>query len=359
MATITFGLAQTYDWSSSYWSTVTNVVAAGVNSSSAAAEDGWVILSEVTATLSEAWDDLTGWTEDSKDACDSLIDPAGQLHQYAASGTGSDDTTITDDDWASGSASSTWTLTLAMQMGTQSISTATNLNRGGYFVFDDGTRFYEWNVRSDGTNFDLYTHDADNTWYKHDTTHAVDTNWHRVTYRNNNTVDALELLIDGVVYMTTGHTRGNVASSGRLWLGQFWDAGDAATVEHHVAQVDYYNTYTAFQTTDGVLESDVTDAIYDAGLGSRWSQVDWTHDTSNSTALTYQVRCADSSADLTNMSYETISSSGDSIVSKGRFIQVKITFADASSGQYTPVLKTLTLTNETAVSTAQCVGNPF
>jgi hypothetical protein len=104
------------------------------------------------------------------------------------------------------------------------------------------------------------------------------------------------------------------------------------------------------------MESKADSAIFNAGAGNQWSKLDFTHDTSNGTAITYQVRCASSSGGLSSATYETIANSGDAIVTKGQFAQIKVTMEDADSGQYTPILQDMELTSESAPTPSGTTG---
>jgi len=194
---------------------------------------------------------------------------------------------------------------------------------------------------------------------KHDTTLSLDTTRYHIWGYSCASANALVAHYDGAVIFTGGETAAN-SNSWDVYV--YHKKGASGDVNHSTDTVWHkgFSTVAFYQTADGILESDATAAEFYVANG-RWSQVDWTADTSDSTTITVQARCADTSAGLAGAVYETIATSGDPIVTQGDYIQVKITLADASSGQYTPILKTLTLTNETVAvkDPQQCIGSPF
>jgi len=335
MATITFGLGQSYDWSSTYWSTLTNVQ--GTRMSSPTADDGWKILTGGTANKTTDWDNLTGFTTA---GTTHEIDPTGQLHSVET-----DDNAYThanDNDWSS--VSDTNSILSLCKFDTLAETTSTGAAYGFRLQVQDGAEWVSVIPRSDGTNIDFYGWTSGGLAKQIDSSEVPDALWHVFGWRKD---------ADGKVYVIyDGQELGSewVAPAlgdnpGRLYIEAYKIAGDTSP-ECHYDWTKAYNSDTPWNTSDGILESDTTSAVFDAGAGRQWAQVDWTHDTSNSTTITYQVRTAATSGGLSSASYEIISNSGDAIVTKGRFIQVKITMADASSGKYTPIAKTLSITDQ-------------
>lgn len=339
-ATKTFGYGKTYDWSSTYWSTLTNVQ--DTNITTATASDGWKVLSYATATATKTWSDMDGWTEgNTGTGADSSIDN-GQLKQD--SGTGANSLTqMYKLDF--GASDNTWGSANLVKFDVLSTSTA-DAQAGSMFRMYDGTRRHFFAVRSDGTYFDLYSHDGTHH-NKIDTTVPADTTrYHLLGRYNNNAANGTVISMDGVELTTSARTIADATAAGRFDLFAQHPTGDPNNVGHHVVWTKFFDGIARWQTSDGVMESSPSAAPYDAGVGSRWSQIDWTAVTANSTALTVEYRVAGSAAALASASYAT-ATSGAALASKDRFIQIKVTMSDASSGQYTPVLKDMTLTNET------------
>jgi len=319
MASIAFGKSKTYPWSSTYWATKTNIRTDGVFSTALGADDGWGILADQTPMVSEDWGDLTGWTNSN-----SSINPAGQLSQ------GTSAAYVYDVDFArlEGASYDTTACSWIVVFDTWGTSNGSHV-----FTFQGQTRRGVCSLSKNGTTLRYRSGAA--AWT--DTSWVCDSLWHVVTIQNNGS--ATTLLIDGVVIATNLY---NFAYAGDLGLLEI----DLNSGQHHIAQLDHISTNAQYQTTDGTLESDPNHAVFDAGSGRQWSSVAFTRDVSNGTVATIDVRCAATAGGLSAASYETIAASGNSIVSKGRIIQIRATLQDASAGIYTPVLKDITVTDE-------------
>lgn len=343
--TVTFGYGKTFDWSSTYWSTLTNVQ--DTNITTPTASDGWKKLAFVAATTSKAWTDMDGWTESNGGNGDSSIS-SNTLVQDGGSGAATTGSQVYDLDWANGgTGDATFRMASMVKFAAFSTNTNTNVISGSSVRHYDGARAHIQYVRSDGTNLDIYSHSDATNSVKVDTSVALDTTrYHVMGFYCNNANDADVMVMDGVEIATGLENFSSTATPGRVDVITFRLSGDVNNIGATYAWTHYFNTIAPFATADGVMESSPTASQYDAGVGNRWSQIDWTAVTANSTALTVEYRVAGSAAALAAASYAT-ATSGAALASKDRFIQIKITMADASSGQYTPVLKDMTLTNET------------
>lgn len=348
MATKTFGLGKTYDWSSTYWSTLTNVQ--DTNITTATGADGWKVLAFVSAAITKNFGvdgNFTGWTEGSAGSCDSLID--GNLKQYAVAG----GYTIVDSPNMSAGIKANITAYKLAKITTFTSPSTSNIwsgsevslpNRGKIawsYIGKDATSTYFSGIIQKGA--------TGATAKSADTTVAIDNRYHlHGLYRPDND-NQYTLVFDGKELITDG---GCATDSGdRMSIGQRTGAGETGVVGTSYCQVSWlWYTKTPWQTSDGILESDATSAVFDAGVGEQHKKLEWTADTSNGTAIVVEARCAATSGGLSSASYETLTS-GIDITTKGRYIQIKITLQDASSGQYTPILKDMTLTTETAPAT--------
>jgi hypothetical protein len=332
MATKTFGYGKTYDWSSTYWTTLTNVQNTKITTTTAA--DGWKVLSFASPTVSTDWDNLTGWTV--TDANSEIL-PAGQLRQHVDSG-----------DTSTNCLRASWlptggTITVSQLVKFDNTTWYSGTNNGGDQIrIADASRDQYSILRNNSGKWAYTRYDAG---YADETISDVDSDtdrFHIYTYYNNNSADAGIISLDGQEIVTGANDNGVVATN------EFYNLlnkGSATLVEHHIDWTKAWNNITPWQTSDGVMESDATNAVFDAGSANLWSTLSWTHDVSNATTLVYQVRCSSSTAGLATATYETIANSGDGIISQNRYIQVKITMSDDSSGRYTPILKDLTLTS--------------
>jgi hypothetical protein len=344
VASITFGLSQTYDWSSTYWSTLTNVQDTNITDYNTF--DGWKLLAFATPFYSFTFTSMTGWTETSGENTDSLIVDESYLKQYTSNGT-TNHTLVGKTSILSAAAKAS-TFYLA-KIPIYATSTATAGSKGARFEQANDTYWSSIELRSDGTNIDVYSYN--NSWAlgkRLDSSLPAETSrYHLIGVGNEGSSNTtLEFWYDGELLAS------NIPCVSYKSLKEctLYVCGDTPNPESHVRSVWNWASSARFATADGVMESKSDAAIFDAGAGDQWATLSWTHDTSNSTAITYQVRCAASVAALADASYETIAASGNSIVTKGRYIQIKLTLADASSGQYTPILKTLTATDEAAPS---------
>lgn len=342
MATKTFGLSQTYDWSSTYWSTITNVQNTYVSVANPITSDGWLVLDFTTPTQTKDWSDGSGsgWTETSGAGSDTLFEGT-HLRQYATTNDASTEYAST----SFGAADTSFTQMMMIQIEAYVYSTRTAQGDGSDLVTRDGTRLHITDIRTDSTDTNIDVWEGAGTAVKHTTTNPIETTrYHIWGYYNNNGANADTVIYDGKEQFTNGENVNNTDAYRTTLQARKRDTG-GTNPDHNIQWNKYFNSITPWQTADGVIESDATQAVFDAGLGKIWTNLAWTHDTSNSTAIVYQVRCATTSGGLSSASYETIANSGDPIVSKERYIQVKATLSDASSGRYTPILKTLTLTS--------------
>lgn len=338
---ITFGYGGTYDWTPFHWSTLTNVQY--TNTTDFTTGDGWVVLAFAAPTTQTAWDNLTGWTEEGGGGtgADSLIDPAGQLYQWSTSV--DTRTNIYDVDWANGGvASNTYCFFHFLKFSGLSQSTVTNTYAGWRQSHDTGSRSFHADIRSDGTYFDIYS-GYGVTYTKYDTTFPISTSrCHIFGFYNNNADNASVAVISGVEVATGMATAATFGLPGYTELFEIKRTGDG-DVGHHTAWTKYWNVATPWETTDGVMESDTSDAIYDAGAYN-WKKIVWTADTSNGTALTVEARTAATAAGLATAVYFAVTSGTDFAAGDQKeFIQVRITLSDAGSGRYTPILKTMEL----------------
>lgn len=336
MSTITFGKGKTYGWSSTYWSSRTNLQ----HSNIAATTDtnGWLLLDQPSPTTEQLFNNLTGWSILNSTT---EISPAGQVRRAPSTYTG-----FYKASWMNGgSADNTWSASTLVKIDVPGVYTLENGNgSGSSWAIYDGTRTSFVQIRSDGSNFTVWALQSGTTWRKIATGPVVDTNWHLITIFNNNSANNTGVMIDGTIITTTCYTYAYGGETGKLEALAYKATGDGS-VEDHQDFFRYYNTITSFNTSDGVLESDSTSALFDAGAYNAFSQIDWTAVTDNSTAITFQVKTASTQAGLAAASYFSVTSGvAFSQLNQKRFIQVKGTFADASSGLYTPILKDLTLT---------------
>jgi hypothetical protein len=340
MATkVGFGYGKSNDWSSDNWSTLTNVQDTEITTITG--KDGWKVLAFAAPTASKSFaSDFTGWTETSGGSADSSISASSLLQTTV--GTGRSYTFIYKDGF--GSSDNSLSVFTLSKISTYSTYTGTNSSQHGLVInFFDGTRFHGVNYRSDGTNEDLYC--AGNTGgtasTKHDGSQPISTTrWRIRGFYNNNGDNSTVHVINGKEEFTNGETVATTNVPGYLRFHADNYQSNAA-IAHNIAWTSYFNSITPWETSDGVMVSKSDNALFDAVAGNTWQKLYFEHDVSNSTAIKYEVRCAASSGGLADASYETIAASGDSIVTQARYIQIKITFEDASSGQYTPILKTL------------------
>ncbi|MFA6972753.1 MAG: hypothetical protein WC208_15325, partial [Gallionella sp.] len=168
---ISIGYGKTYGWDKGALVRLRNTA-----KTTATGSDGKLTLDYLSPTYSKTFSaNITDFTETSDSGSDSAIISA-VLNQY--SGTAGSATSV----WRSGQtvgtaffyASSTAIVTPATNTAT------TNAGRSGYqYIVGNPSWYILVNIRSDGTNFDLYSV-PDNSWNptKYDTTHAVDTRYH-------------------------------------------------------------------------------------------------------------------------------------------------------------------------------------
>lgn len=352
----TFGYGKTYDWSSTYWSTLTNVQ--DTNITGPTTSDGWKVLGWDNIDVTKEWTNLTGWTTQYGTGGEVSISGGNTLHLYAANSSGTRYALAYNTTW--NPSDSTYGIGTLVKVTSYSTQTITNTDSGFFLYNIDGARLHIHDIRSDGTNIDIYSNNGSTVTKTADTSLTPDTSryhlWMQTSGSSNND-DAFYW--DGI-FIASGKNDGGAHAANQV----NYQCQNTATngTEVYGKNLVHVSATNPYYTDDGVMESDATDAVFDAGSGNVWKKLYWTDDTSNSTAITYEVRCASTSGGLAGASYETISASGDSIVTQDRYIQIKVTFADASSGQYTPILKDLTAEYDTggaATAIKDLIGGGF
>lgn len=325
---ISFGKGKTYPWSSTYWSTKTNVKTLGVNSGANLDDSGWVMLADASNTWSNTWANLTGWTTYSVANSSNAVS-GGILTQYAQT---TNVGAYVYKDLMTPNYVDVWTQSMPMKV------TAMSINAVGHTNNDQG------NTKQSAFGYNQKTNSSGVLQYwtgstKADTTFVPDTGYHIYTIQMNGTVN--RLLIDGIQYASTMRVIG-IGGKGTIQHSVDRQTGDPNKIEQLIGQFDFVaNSSAQFATADGIIESDINSDVFDAGVGKHFSTVLFTRDTSNSTSCTIYCRCASSRASLANASYETIATSGDNIQTTGRYGQLKAILQDSGSGKDTPLLKTL------------------
>jgi hypothetical protein len=328
MADISFGLGQTYTWSDDFWATKTNI--RSVNESDFGIGDGWLCLSKISPTTAEPWDNIGSWVENNDPNGDNVIS-GGVLTQTAPSGAAF----IYNTNWANGGVSNgTWSMEAYTRFIVLGYSSNYSLR---WIYFEDGVRTHALYFKDTSGSLDYAG--TDKSFGASGI--SVDTRAHLIEVRNNNIANSDNLYIDGSLVASNIVTTA-AGGGGYIDNGTVYKAGGPANLETRYADLNYYDTFTPFQTSDGIYESDPNDSLADAGIGVVWNKVTYVAITDNSTLCTIVARTSDTAGGLAGASYFSITSGVEfSSSNKKRYLQIKITFSDASSGQYTPILKSL------------------
>jgi len=335
---ISIGYGKAYDWSKG-----TSLSLKPVNNSDFGLTDGWLTLDSITPYASQPFDDFTGWTEQNTTGGDCSVDPASVCKLLTTSSNGSQ-AGIYKVPFGNSSTDETWAMDYLLKM--TAIPTKTEVGAGYYtrfqIIYKDGVSTWYPTLCTDAGNLVIHYYTAGYANNYVDTGIVKDSRVHNIIVRHNSGTTA-EVLLDGTVVATISRFGADATQKGYADILGYVDRANVISVS-----VDYVNnigSYTNYVTTDSTWTSTASDPIFDAGANRRWKNFTATVDTSNSTNITYRVRCASSVANLSSAVYESILSGAD-ISTRGRFIQVEITLQDASSGQYTPILKDITLTDE-------------
>ena len=345
-SSLNFGLNRTYDWSSSYWSTRTNVQDTYCTiTNNVRNQDGWTLLSLATPTNIISWDSLTGWTNTVDAGCTVEVSPSGQLHEVsggnAAAGQADSYRNLT---YPSGN----HTVFNLSKFDALSASTVTTLDLGAIMV-DYGistSKTMNETIRTNGSNFVLYHQAATGAvWKLYTTDVPVDTSrFHLWGTQGDTGSNTGKLYFDGKV-QAAALTYYNGTIVGYL---EFTTKKRKSidNPEWHNETTWHWNNLLPFTTSPGTLESDPNSAIFHAATGRRWSGIIFSTDTTSSTAVVVDVKCASSPSGLASAPYQTNVASGSNITTKDVYGEVRITLKGASSGAYTPILKTLSISDE-------------
>lgn len=337
MATYGIGKGQANGWDE--FSTQTNVNTQGIGgTTNPTDETGYATLNHQAANVTENWADLIGWSENNDGAGDCTSDGTN-LRIYSPDTT--DSAFIYDVDW--NAVGDPWSVYFRFKFPvTPWTSTVLNAAYGPLIYYDDGTDGCAINIRSDGTYFDIYVDAGGNNWTKYDTLIPVDTNWHTGKIALSGTGNDLHIWFDDILVTKVGATSPIYGTDGRLTMGTPATVGAPYDWLHY--ETYGYGSNASYNTSQGILGG----AIKDFGAGKQASTLTWDDITDDSTSVVYKVRCAATEGGLAGESFETIASSGDSIVSKGRWVEIRVELDDASAGLFAPLIKNLYVTDEAA-----------
>lgn len=319
------------------WNKGTLVNLQNTNITTATAADGWLVLGASTPTESYPFDNLTGWTLYTGGTKE--INPAGFYHSLSSGG----QTALI----FKGYSVQSKIACMALQKDVSLANYQPTTYRGGrLFNLSTTNKTLYPILHSNGTNYVIGARgDATSTMYSTDKP-VDDSRWHLhgAYYSEDSTSGAIS--IDGIEYVVNPVI---MTSSTPEWNVGTWTNADSIQTEF---RLDFFmgwiGSISCYTTSGANWTSTYSDAIYNAGTGKQWKKLSWSSDTSNSTSLVVKVRCASTSAGLSSASYETVTSNSD-FSSKGQWIQIECTFGTASSGRYTPVLKTIDITEENAL----------
>lgn len=336
MAVIKIGYGGDYDWSKG-----TSVNLQGTATVSPTSDDGYKILSFNSSLIvsTKLWTDLTGWSEGSSANTDSSSDGTTLLQTVSTSAVNGAQSYMNNNTFMA--SDGTMAFVTKIKLAKPSVSTVATSGLGHYIEFADGVRGHGYSLRSNGTNFNVYSYGGALRNFQ---CGLIDTRYHIYSIYNSGSANADVFVQSGKEYYTTGSTAG---SSSRY---VYHSTQQSALIED--LQTNIYVTYgfsspNIWETTDATWTSTYNDAIYDAGSGKQWEKLDWTAVTDNSTGCVVKARCASTAAGLSSATYETLTSGVD-FTTKGQWIQIEVTMSDGSSGQYTPILKDIQMTSEDA-----------
>lgn len=345
MATIEFGFGKDYDWSSTYWSTRTNGQIVDTSDGGTA---GRLILAYTAADLTHLWDDTTGWVTANGGSGYTLeINPAGNLHANAPAGVGLSRCAYSRTDYPNNLGDFGVLARIKTTSLCDNTSTSTAYSGVGGRLGGTGPTVLYFHLRKNaGGNFVLFAgQSTSQTAYDTGVTFEG-TRYHDWVFLFNTTDSNYDITYDGKVVIQDIPIAGTL-NGPRLYFGAakaISDSGDGC--EAYYTNTSAWNSTRAlYATSDLVYETDSSNAVFNAGTGNLWKTFSFDKTVLNSTAAKFSVRCAASVVGLSSATYEEIVASGDTIVTQGQYIQVKVEGQDASSGLFTPIVNSLGITS--------------
>lgn len=335
-------------WSPTLFSTLTNVQQTNYDAGNG--ENGYLVLTFLPTTSSEAWNTIpAGWIEGGGGGtgADTKIEPAGWLHQ--SSWVVNTETTLYNLSWAGNGVTDTSNaLGRLISFEGFSTSTETTSKAGEFLTNANGTRGWQYSLRSDGSYLDLYLSDALGTWTKKDTTINIDNRVHIQLFYNPNSNNSTVMSWDGEE-VATGLKTFAQALLGQVGYVESYTqrrSADPAIVGSFTTGMYYWNTLSSWTNALATVECDYTQPEFDAGSRKRWASVLWDANMSNSTIITMEVRCTNEVTGMLKGTFEVITYPSTTITRKGQYIDVRFKMTGSTSGRYTPTMKYLQLDSE-------------
>ena len=328
---INIGLGQTYDWGT-YFPTQQHIQYGNI---SAVGQKDGVAFPAFTSpkTTEENWDSLSTWFVSSNGVASlSEINPASVLHQVADPAADSY-AQVLGSSWANGGvASDVWTLATLASIGVPSTSTAAG--EDGHFIrINDGAKYNLVNIRSDGTNFDIFNSAGSK---EIDSSVLFNSNYHVFALFRNST-DSIEISIDGTeIGLITNNPE--TISTGRVDIHARGDG--AVGPEWRQDWLRYWNIYNAYELS-GTIESTQLDTLDDA---REWEVITWNGVSDNGTSISVDYKTGATPTELSAATYSS-ATSGLLIPESSQKRYLKVRFTLNGTGRYVPVLNWLTVQN--------------
>jgi sugar lactone lactonase YvrE len=227
----------------------------------------------------------------------------------------------------------------------------------------------------DGTHLGTYTHGAPGNTNAHNAQGCVvDSNGHvwvaHSLFAGRNTVGHLDAAGTwlGDVTVGSGPTGVAVDANGKVWATNYTSrtvsridpalAGGVGAVDLTTVDIggNLYNySDMTGSTLFGAPDNGSWTVVYDSGsAGTNWGFVTWTASTPGDSSLTVEVRSSEDGSSWS--AWENVSQGVDLTVPDGRFLQVRVIFSRASTGE-SPILFDLTISTSTGpkdVSDIRC-----